>query len=113
MVDQQCWQPHGLVRAVDLPESLWRKLVAHAAAVAVHCDDCVTIVGAVPRVGGAGREWTHLLCRRACRFEHPGSVVAVPDTLIIEMCAGDDGEIPETVIEPVHGGRSAWLYRLP
>jgi hypothetical protein len=113
MADQLCWQPHGLVRAVDLPESLWRKLAAHAASVAVHCDDIVTIVGAAPRVGGAGCEWTHLLCQRTCRLDHAGSIVAIPDTLIIEMHADCDGDIPETEIEPVHGGRSAWLYRLP
>jgi hypothetical protein len=101
-----CWAPADMTPATELPSELLRIIVAPVAARAMIFDEVITILGAVTNWSSYP---TGHFCRLACRYTHPGSIIVLPDTTVVELVA--NGGTPEAMrYIPLGEGRSVGLW---
>lgn len=99
-----CYRPTHLVPILDLPAQVFHQVCSAAADIAIQHDDTVTVLGLVP---GAA-----VLCRHSCRFHHPGSVVVIPDVVLVELMANGFDDTATTGLQRADG-RTVHLFRVP
>jgi hypothetical protein len=84
-----------------MPHAVLWPLIRNAASVALWTDDPVSILG---HIGGIAQ-----YCRGECDRDHSGSVVLLPDVMLMELVANGHA-VPET--QKINGreGRAAYLF---
>ena len=90
-----------MVRALDLPAEVLRKLVVEAGKVALNSSATVTVLGACPGPFPLG-----CFCRKSCQYGHDRSVVVLPDIVAIELLANGDDTVGELRHVEMGAGRS-------
>lgn len=101
-----CWTPPDMTPATQLPDHLLRQLVVVTAPKVMIFDEVIAILGAVT-------DWpcypTGHFCRFDCRYAHPGSVIVLPDTTVVELVA--NGGTPEAMrYIPLGEGRCVGIW---
>lgn len=91
--------------ACELTEDESQVPLRLAAEMAAEADTPVTLVGLRP----SGRP---IFCCGSCQLSHPGSVVVIPDSVTLELCANGWDECKTGVLTRTDG-RSVWIYKVP
>lgn len=101
-----CHMPTELIPAVNLPDPLLEELVSDVARLALDWEDTVTLVG----TARVGESLLGHLCHTVCRYHHPGSIVVIPDTVMMELHANGWDELPTVIVKLSE--RSVYCYRI-
>jgi hypothetical protein len=95
------YTPIGMRLATELPGPMLDRIARYSAGIAVMTGEPVTIRGTTTR--GV------YYCRELCQFDHAGSVVVLPDVMLIELVA-NGAAIPDTQTIELAEGRTAFMY---
>jgi len=101
MAHSTCYDVPGTIPALDVPQEVMGPIVKRVADTAVESGDTITIKGCL----GVAT----LFCRGCCRYGHIGSIVVIPDTVMLELIANGYPEVGTARIER-SDGRSAHVY---
>lgn len=100
---ETCRTPRGMLPVLNAPDPLFLVLVSKVADRALASGEPVTLLGSA--FGDA------VCCRQRCRFEHPGSVVIVPDVALIELISNGFSDQPTLTLRN-QDQRCVYLYRV-
>lgn len=98
-----CETPRGMLPVLNAPDPLFMVLVSRVADHAMASGESVTLLGSA--FGDV------VCCRQRCRYRHPGSVVLIPDVVLIELVSNGFSDQPTLTLRN-QDQRCVYLYRV-